>query len=282
MNISKMTKRSVIAVTLILFATFGVFANGASESAYLSGTIETAVTETVAFSDLNVTGVQELIIQQGATELVKITGDSALVDTVKISNEGGYLSIVGNEKNPLDVTVEITTLDVDGLMLSEVADATLIAWDMDHDFTVVLNDDASLKTVGTLATQDFYLYNRGGDTSNWNVDADMVVIESDSGEIAMSGKADTASATVTMDGVVALADLDIQNGYLALSNDGVVNANFPGVSSVSVQTSQDASATIDMNGMLEAYAYGDSSIAATGDIAHSKVSENGDASISVS
>lgn len=284
MNISKQTRlsrRSIIAITLILFASISVFANGASEAIVPTGSLDTAVISTGEFTDLSVAGVEGLTIRQGTTEVVKISGDTALVEAVEVVNEDGYLSISGDVKNPLAVTVEITTRDLDGLMLGSVADASLVAWDMDHDFSVVMNADAGLDTVGTLAVKDFYLYNRGGEASEWNVDADMVVIESTSGEIAMSGKADTVSVTATLYGDVSLQDLDIQNGFLTLANDGSVDADFPGVSSVTIQTSQDASATVVMNGMIDATSSGDSSISATGNIAHSTVNESGDSSISI-
>lgn len=280
MNMAKLTKRSFIAITLILLAA-GLFANGTSEVAS-SGNAGTEAIAVEAFTDAYVCGIADLSVSQGEESMVIIKGDTGFLDAVEVTNVDGYLSIIADGKDSLDLTVEIVTPDLAALMLCNGTEATMSAWDQESDLSIVLSDMSSLNTDGTLVAQNVSIYNQRALGGTMDIEADSVSVESNDGNIIMTGTVDNVSAYLSLDGALVMDNLTVQSVDAALYNDGSLEALLPGISTVEVATNQDSSATFDMNGVIKGSASGDSSISAIGDFAKSSVHKGTDASVSIS
>jgi len=281
MTIKKTAKRSIIAVALILIAAAGAFASGAADMPAASGTMDVQVIQSGEFTDLYVSGIEQLAINQGDEASIVISGDTELMKAVDITNDAGYLSIVADSRHALDLDVEITVPELNGMMLCSETVATLGAWDTEADLSVILDDDSVLNTAAVLTADSLHLFNKGGLGGTLNIDVQKLEVESDAGALVFTGTAVETSADVDLNAELNMNGLAVQEGYIIAANDGVVTADFPGVSSVSITSFQDASVSIDMNGAIQAFAYGDSSISADGDIAARQTIAADDASVSV-
>ncbi len=168
-----------------------------------NGDVTTEVHDVKAFSELELSGVLNVFIEQGDQEKVEVETDDNLHEYVIIENRGKTLIVDTQErisiKRKKKMNVYVTVRDIDRLKISGVGN-------VETSETIRLKDlDLRVKSVGNV---------------NLDLEADELYARLSSvGNVSLSGK--IGKADIDNTGVGKLAAYDLHNEVLKLRASGV-------------------------------------------------------------
>lgn len=168
-----------------------------------NGTVTTEVHNVKAFSELELSGVLNVYIEQGDKESVTVETDENLHEYVIIENRGNLLTIDTRKrisiKKKNKMNVYVTVRDIDRLKISGVG---------------------HVETSGTLRLKDLDLRIKGVGNVTLDLEADNLDARLSSvGSVSLSGK--IGKADIENTGVGKLAAYDLHNEVLNLEASGV-------------------------------------------------------------
>jgi hypothetical protein len=274
-------KKTLTGLLVASCMTMGAFASGQADSRVTaSGDMGTIVQGYDTIGDIMVKGISDLYIVQGDTASITINGDQAYLDALDFSNDNGFLQINGNNAGDMDVT--ITTPGLSDLALSDVEDGTLSAFDSKSDVIINLRGESSLVLEDTLQTPNLRISTSSKSTLEGKVaTSELNVRSTGSSSVTLDGEADLFDAQLSQYSNGDFSGLNIQKGNVLTRNNAELNADFPGLSIVSVVTANDSEIELAMNGVLSADLRGDSSLSYSGHVKWDDKDVDDDATLSV-
>ncbi|OQY35689.1 MAG: hypothetical protein B6241_00415 [Spirochaetaceae bacterium 4572_59] len=260
------TLRKVMATALLSISmVFSLAASGQQESNVTASGTDTVVNkEFSSINEISLVGISDFTVEEGENCTLQLKGDQAYVEAVSLNNDNGFLEIQSDSDMP--VTVNITVPSLVSLFLSEGTSGTFAMGDMEDSFTLYVIKDSSLAIESDLNAPELMFYvseSHVDGVINTNV---MKIKGLSAANIDLTGYSHDLEFELFTDSVALLDGLNVDTAKINTSQSAVLEADFPGMSKVDVETHGSSSVILSMNGILSADVLADSSLVYSGDV----------------
>jgi hypothetical protein len=272
-------KKTITGFLVASCMTMGAFASGQSDVVTPSGNAGTVTQAYESVYDIMVKGISNFTILQGDDTSITVNGDQAFIDTLDLTNNDGFLNINGEDAGELNVV--FTTPSFSTLSLNNVNNGEMSGFQTKSDVLIMLSGETDLAMNDTLNAPSVRITASSKSKVMGEVGTSLLDVRtSGSSEVTLKGNTDLFNVTMSNNSTGNFDGLHIQKAEVFARNDASISAAFPGISMVNVLTANDSSVNLAMNGVLKAYAKGDSSLTYSGDIRWIGQDSDEDASIS--
>lgn len=258
-------KKTMATAALAVSMVFSLAANGQQDTQLAASGINTIVNkEFSSIDEISLAGISDFTIVEGENCTLELKGDQVFVESVSLNYDEGFLKVHSDSDRP--VSINITVPSLVSLSLSEGSIGTLAMGELEESFTMYMTKDSSLVLNSDLKAPELMFYVSESHIDGV-IDTAVMELQGISGaDIDLSGYSHELEIELFTDSIALLDGLNVDMASIKTSQSAVLEANFPGMSKVDVDTHGSSSVNLSMNGILSANVLADSSLVYSGDV----------------
>lgn len=261
---SESMKKVLTGMMVAACVTTGVFASGQSEIV-ATGTETAIVKDFTSIEDILISGIHHFTIEQGESAGISVKGDSAFLDSMMLSNNDGFLEVVADGDNAIEVV--ITTPFFSSLLISDGSVGNIEGFDLNTSVFIRVAKNSILQMDDTFTAQKMTVKTSHNGQISGSVDTKILDVNTMSTSVInLSGSTDEFIALINGFSAGNFDNLHVQNADVSVKNEATVSAEFPGISNVNLYANGESDVTLAMNGALTANIDGESTVSYSGNV----------------